>query len=62
MNRTTFSTTMFEWTHGKKPRGYGWWWFQNERTNEMVQVVGTYSAAKRECAQSNPGQSFTVCP
>jgi hypothetical protein len=61
MNNADFNTTKYEWTYGRKPRGFGWWHFENRATAEVAEYVGTYSEAKRKCAKEFPGQTFNVC-
>ena len=41
-----FSTTRFEWVHGKKPRGFGRWAFISKETGEVRFVTETFSKAK----------------
>lgn len=46
---TEVSTTQYEFSHGKKPRGAGYWGFQigHDRGAQQVWLSGTYSEAKR---------------
>jgi hypothetical protein len=46
------NTTEYEFSHGKKPRGYGYWAFQVGRNPEpFFAKGGTYSEAVREAKQ-----------
>jgi hypothetical protein len=44
-----FSTREYEWTHGHKPRGRGYWWFFFE--GHEFSAWGTYTEAKRACVK-----------
>ena len=49
--RVRVSTTFFEFSHGRKPRGRGLWLFELSgcsypRVKEVVEVNGNYAAAK----------------
>jgi hypothetical protein len=44
--RAVFSTTNYEWAHGKKPRGFGRWAFISQETGEVRFVTETFSKAK----------------
>ena len=45
---STFNTTQYEFAHGKKPSGHGYWGFKplGARTPEPF-VSGTYAQAKK---------------
>ena len=38
--KVTVCTRNFENTHGKKPRGHGYWWFHNSETGEVYDAWG----------------------
>lgn len=40
------STEEYEFSHGRKPKGYGLWWFATDRTPEFS-YTGNYGEAKR---------------
>jgi len=48
------STSKYEWAHGKKPRGHGYWMFFEDnnlgadRDRWNISRVGTYSKAKEQ--------------
>lgn len=43
-----FETSRYEWSHGHRPRGYGFWMFLVG--SAQVSAHGTYSEAKRVAA------------
>ena len=43
-NRVSVETTEYRFSHGKEPRGYGFWWF--EIGGEQVSYTGKYAVAK----------------
>lgn len=43
-----FSDTSYRWTHGKAPKGYGWWFFTFEGIHEF-EATGTLTEAKKQC-------------
>lgn len=48
------STSHYEFSHGKQPRGYGYWMFGEWTGSDYdvrIGVSGTYSAAKREAVK-----------
>lgn len=42
-----FTTREYEAEHGRKPRGYGYWWFSFEGFE--FQAKGTLTEAKKAC-------------
>lgn len=44
-----FLTREYEAEHGRKPRGYGWWYFTFEGMD--FSATGTLTEAKRACKQ-----------
>jgi len=46
-NRVEFTTTEYEWAHGKKPRGFGYWAFFFDREEEPLVSCASYSQAKK---------------
>ena len=44
-----FTTRDYEWVHGHKPRGRGYWFFTFEGME--FPVYGTFTEAKRLCTQ-----------
>lgn len=48
MKRTkvTINTNHFEWSHGRKPKGYGLWWFATDLGPDFS-FTGSYGQAKR---------------
>jgi hypothetical protein len=60
MTRPTFSTSEFQFSHGKQPRGEGYWAFFFDRDSEPQFWSGSYAEAKRQAtayAKAN-GKSF----
>ncbi len=51
-------TNEYEASHGKKPRGFGLWWF--EINNEYHSVTGVYGAAIRQAAKIAKATGATV--
>jgi hypothetical protein len=57
-----FNTRDYEFAHGKKPRGDGWWafvpadyvWKGDMPSDGIAWVGGTFSEAKREVAKRHP--------
>jgi hypothetical protein len=52
----TFDTTEYEFSHGKRPRGYGSWGFQRLDGDPNVPAdeywrLGTYTEAKRNAPE-----------
>jgi hypothetical protein len=46
------NTNPYVWSHGRRPRGYGFWWFRLMGSPvEVVQVHGRYSEAGREAVR-----------
>ena len=43
----TVSTTQYEWTWGKKPRGHGNWWFFSNDEKWSYRFHGTFTEAKK---------------
>ncbi len=46
--RTQTTTTLFESSHGKQPRGFGRWGFQGEGQEGTFFHTGTFSQSRRE--------------
>lgn len=44
-----FSTSEYEWTYGKAPRGYGYWYFKAE--GHEFGASGTYADAKKKAKE-----------
>lgn len=44
-----FQTTQYEFSHGKKPRGFGTWAFQI--TGQIFYATASYGEAKRQAAE-----------
>lgn len=69
---TECSTTRYEFAHGRKPRGTGWWMFAacvNGRSDQTktVEARGTYTQARAEAtrkfrAMNRDFSNFSVCP
>ena len=53
------STTQYENSHGKKPRGFGKWAFGN--IDEIMFITGKYAEAKKQAAAHFKGW-FQVLP
>lgn len=47
--KVTVWTSRYEWVYGKKPRGFGTWFFKIG-DNEFP-IVGNYSEAKKKASQ-----------
>lgn len=43
----TVRTNEYEWSHGKKPRGYGWWYFYN-KNGWNYSATGMYGECKKQ--------------
>ena len=41
-------TYRYKFVHGKEPRGYGWWWFENYDRQWSFNGWGKYSDVKRD--------------
>gem|GEM_PF-6028125 len=67
MNKISFSSSEFITVHGKKPSGYGWWWFRlgSGANSQQYRILAQFSGAKRlalkEAKRLNLG-SVSVCP
>jgi hypothetical protein len=46
-NRIEFSTTQYQFSHGKQPRGYGYWGFFFDGESEPQFYTGKFSDAKK---------------
>lgn len=66
---TKFTTAAFVRAHGRKPRGFGCWAFQqatretafeSELVGEVEFVTGTLTEAKAEAARRFAGASFVA--
>ncbi|MBN1443725.1 MAG: hypothetical protein JXA90_13530 [Planctomycetes bacterium] len=72
MSAIEVNTTRYEFSHGKQPRGYGWWAFDiiryhgdGTRTRERVMRAGKYGEAKRYAvtlARTGPAATIVVLP
>ncbi len=59
----TVNTSEYEFSHGRKPRGFGLWVFQVGE--EMVWLRGAYTATKKQAirnAKDKGVDSITVLP
>lgn len=63
MTKVHFSTREFEFSHGRKPKGRGGWWFEfegQENMDDWFSANGTFSEARRaatvEARRRFPGQ------
>lgn len=56
----TVSTTEFEFSHGKAPRGYGCWAFFFDHGDEPQFFTGNYSAAKKAAVAYAVAKKHTV--
>lgn len=59
---TTFDTNQFRWTHGRAPRGNGFWFFTNQQTGAEFVFAGNFGDAKRAAAAEFPNTTVTVQP
>ena len=55
---TTLNTTEYRFSHGKAPRGRGYWGFQRPQGGDIVWLTGTLTECKRQLA----GGEWIVCP
>jgi hypothetical protein len=58
------NTTEYEFSHGRKPRGYGSWAFRFEGDIALHWYQGTYSEARsaaRKAARKAGAASIEVC-
>lgn len=46
--RIEFVDREYRWSHGKAPRGWGWWLFTFEGCHEF-NTTGTLTEAKKDC-------------
>jgi len=63
----SFSDREYQFSHGKAPRGRGWWLFQIGQDKDMSKWFGAgwtlaeaKKAAKEEAAKRFPGQQFVT--
>ena len=61
------NTTQYEFSHGKKPRGRGWWAFDiiryhagGAKTRQRVMRAGKYGEAKRYAVTLARGSAATI--
>jgi len=57
-------TSKYEWAHGKKPRGNGFWWFGNYEETWTFQFYGSYTDAKKAAlnAAKEHDEFMTIYP
>ena len=46
--KRTVETTKYQFTHGKLPRGRGYWAFGNKAETKVVYLRGIYAEAKKD--------------
>lgn len=54
----TIATETYQFSHGHRPRGEGFWVFQDTATGEQVTIEAMYSAAVRQL----PAGDWKVMP
>ncbi|MFF3665411.1 hypothetical protein [Microtetraspora malaysiensis] len=57
MSARTINTESFEFSHGRKPRGEGYWLFENT-AGDTVELTGPYSQVVKQL----PAGSWKVLP
>lgn len=45
-------TTKYEMSHGRKPRGWGLWWFGDWNEDWTFQYTGSYTEAKKAAVKA----------
>jgi len=58
----TVSTTSYKWSHGKEPRGFGYWAFymgKETTDSEPVWFTGKYAEAKKQAIAHAKGLGIT---
>ena len=55
---TKLDTREYRFSHGKDPRGHGYWGFQPAAGGEIVWLTGTLT----ECRKLLPAGTWIVCP
>lgn len=56
--RRTVKNGEYKASHGKAPRGYGYWGFINEATGDVVWITGTVT----DCVKQLPKGTWQVAP
>lgn len=56
----TVSTIRFERAHGKKPRGYGYWYFTDKSGEFAYDNYGLYSEVKKEAIKAARNWGLTT--
>lgn len=58
-------TIRFEASHGRTPKGSGWWMFETQDRRVVTEVRGTYTEAKRAALRYAAERGIAVlyvCP